>query len=232
MRHVTKTNALTLTAALMGLSAHAGEVLLWGQADGSSTYVENQSGSFFRLDLPDPGTDNQRFRDILNPSITYGSTEFDGFPNDGNFRMGTVLYDNGDLVGDSGTATITGLTLGIGADPNNPAYVNYGRWDPITTTVDTFSGTVTVQNGQVIGINLTSTLHIDYAPNPSIPLSAAGTFTVNGDQFDGYLSGDTWAPGLLAEWDFSGTLTTVPEPASAAFVLLPAIGMLARRRRG
>jgi hypothetical protein len=211
-------------------SVHADEVKLWGIADGATTYIEQQSDGFFRMDLPDPGTNNQRFHAISNPSVTFGSTSFDGFPNDANFRLGSVTYDESVLTGGTGTAPITDLVLGIGSDPDDASYVNYGRWTDIVTTVNTFSGTVTVDNGQVIAMDLTSDVSIEY-PVSTFTLSADGYFNVTGNQFDGYLEGDTWAPGYSAIWDLQGTLTTVPEPASLSLLAIGGVAALSRRRR-
>lgn len=211
-------------------SLHADEVKLWGVADGATTYIEQQSDGFFRMDLPDPGTTHQRFHAISDPSVTFGNTSFDGFPNDANFRLGSVTYDESALTGGTGVAPITDLVLGIGSDPDDAGYVNYGRWTDITTTVDSFSGTVDVQDGNVISMNLVSNVHINYLLS-SLNLSADGYFNVAGDQFDGYLEGDTWAEGFSAIWDFQGTVTTVPEPASLSLLAIGGVAALSRRRR-
>lgn len=197
---------------------------LWGIADGNTTYIEQQSAAFFRMDLydPPPRQTQQRFHDINDPSITYGVTSFDGFPNDANFRLGTVTYDGSALVNGSGIASITGLTLGISCDPNDPSYVNYGRWTDITTTVNSFSGNVTVAAGQPTGINLASEVSLlvwPFAPSHTISFPASGYFNVTGDAFDGYISGVTTGTSL-AIWDFQGTLTTLAVPEPGTFTLL------------
>ena len=107
----------------------AGSVNLWGVADGDTAYYEEFSDGFIRVDLydPPPRQTQQRFHLISDPSVTVGSTSYDGFPNDANFRLGSVTYDDNDLVAGSGVATITAMTLGVGHDPADPTYYNYYR---------------------------------------------------------------------------------------------------------
>jgi hypothetical protein len=209
---------------------HAETINLWGVADGDTAYYEHQSDAFFRMGLVEPGTTQQRFHAISDPSVVFGSASFDGFPNDAAFRLGTFSYDGSGLVGGNGDAPITGLLLGVGADPADSNYVNYGRWSPIDTFVDSFSGTVTVAGGQPVAVDLTSDVHLAYTVS-SVVLTAAGQFAIAGNRFDGYLAGDTWSPGDQAIWDFQGTLTTVPEPASLCLLLVGGSWLLRRRRK-
>lgn len=221
-------NASLLAAicALLGAASPviAGTVNLHGLTDGDSIYLEYASDAFFRMDLfdPPPRETQQRFHAISDPSVTFGSLALDGFPHDENFRLGTVTYNDAGLGG-NGVAPITGVTLGVGADPADASYVNYARWTPINTTVDSFVGTVTLAAGQVTSIDLNSvvTLTIPAVANRQAP----GTFTISGNRFDGHMetSNTATSPGdNRFVWDFAGTLTTVvPEPSS---LLLAALG--------
>jgi hypothetical protein len=233
-----KMNLTTITIAALLLAmgaatAQAGTVNLWGVADSDAAYYEYLSNAFFRMDLyqPAPYEDNQRFHDISDPSIVYGSDpNFDGFPNDENFRLGSVTYDESALTGGSGVAPITALSLGVGTDPGDSTYVNYGRWDPIVTAVDAFSGTVTVEEGQPVSIDLTSSITLTYAQSYG-GFTATGYFNVTGNRFDGYASGDAFVPGAPNVWDFAGTLPAVPEPTSISGLALGSLWLL-RRRKG
>jgi len=220
-----------LVVASVGPVVRAGVVDLRGVADGDTAYYEYPSDAFFRMDLVDGGTTNQRFHLISNPSVAVGSAALDGFPNDGSFRMGSVTYDESTLVGGSGIATITHLSFGIGSDPADSGHVNFGRWTPITTYVDGFAGTVTVQDSLPVAVGLTSSVRIEY-PVLSTTFSATGTFSIAGSRFDGHLSGDTWSPGNPNVWDFQGTLTTVPEPSTLWLGLLPGALLWMMRRPG
>lgn len=201
----------------------AGQLPLWGTADGTSKYTELFSNSFYQMALCDPGTTQQRFHDIDNPSIEYGLTNYDGFPHDANFRLGHITYDDSSLVGGTGTATITGLTFNMGADPDDATYYNYYRWTDLVTTVNSASGTVQLLNGSLISMNLAS--NISFSAYGGI-FTGSGTFDVNGLSFDGYLAG---APGQTQiAYDFSGTLLQIPEPASIALLALGLPGLLKR----
>lgn len=214
--------ALALAAPF---TADAAIVNLHGTASGDTAYYEYFSDSFFRMDLVElpPNEHQQRFHLISNPSTVIGSAAFDGFVNDNAFRIGSLQYDESGLVAGNGTAPITGVTLGIGADPSNPAYINFGRWTDITTIVNTFTGTVDVLNGQPVSISLTSTITVTaFFGN----LNAVGTFNISGNQFDGF----AMMPGGAA-WDFAGTLPAVPAPATLPIVMAGAALACGRGRR-
>ncbi len=217
-------------------TALAGSVRLDGIADGTTVYLEQQSDAFFRMDLydPPPRETQQRFHAISDPSVTFGNPAFDGFPNDEDFRLGSVTFDDSGLIGGTGLAPVTALVLGVGTDPSDSSHVNYGRWTNIMTLVDTVNGTVSLVNGAVTSIDLTATAHLDVPTFGSIVLNAPGTFSVTGNRFAGHLQGSaTGALNTLLIWDFSGTLTTVavPEPASLVPALLALGALLAVGRR-
>lgn len=220
------TLAVTLTLATISSVALGGSIRLDGIADGDTIYIEEFSDAFFRMDLydPPPRETQQRFHAISDPSVQFGSLAFDGFPNDEDFRLGVVTFDESAAPSGTGTVPITALLLGVGTDPTDSGHVNYGRWTDIATSVNTFSGSVQLLNGLVTSIDLVADIELLI---PSLGnLIVPGTFSVSGDRFDGYLEVAPF-PGDNARlvWDFAGTLTTVavPEPST----LLLASGALA-----
>ncbi|HZZ74094.1 MAG TPA: hypothetical protein VFE24_17710 [Pirellulales bacterium] len=199
--------------------AFAGTISLAGVADGSSAYYEHFSDGFIQVDLydPPPRETQQRFHSISNPATEYGSLTYDGYPNDANFHLGSITYDETALVGGTGSAPITAVSLGIGADPADPTYININRWSP-TTTVNAFSGTVSFLSGVPTGIYLNATATLDFTAF-AVPVSAPGTFTVNGSYFDGdFDSGDVLGAGTSFVWDVHGNISAVPEPSSLAIL--------------
>ncbi|MBX3411734.1 MAG: PEP-CTERM sorting domain-containing protein [Pirellulales bacterium] len=221
--------------ALSPVNAWAGIVLLHGIADGDSTYYEYNSDAFFRMDLPDPGTSQQRFHAISDPSVTFGNPAFDGFPHDEFFRMGSVTYNDADLVGGSGVATITALNLGVTVDPLDPSYMNYARWT-IDTLVHSFNGTVTVVDGVPTAMDLVSDINLRINLG-TVTIDNLGTFNVSGNRFYVDASGNPTTgdePFDQFVFDFQGTLTTVPEPSTYLVAMLGTVGvgLIGWRRRG
>jgi hypothetical protein len=161
--------------------------------------------------------------------VTFGSLAFDGFPNDEDFRLGSLTYDDSGLVGGTGVAPVTGIELNIFHDPDDTSYINYGRWvNPVNETiVDNFVGSVTLASGVVTAINMTSNAHLRFLPVGSVFLDAPGTFIVSGDRFEGYFEVNT-TPTTKMIWDFAGTLTTVtvPELSTLSMVSLCAVAMV------
>lgn len=211
--------------AFSAVDAQAGVVRVDGVADDDTRYTEYFSNSFIRMDLfdPPPRQTQQRFHDLTDPSITYGSLAYDGFLNDADFRFGTITYDDSVLVGGSGIAPITATNIGIVQDATS-SHLNYNRWTGVTTTLSSVVGSVTVVDGIPTEINMTSVLTL--AHTTPFTANAVGTFTITGNRF----SGSAAFPGALA-YDFSGTLTTVPEPTSMAVGGIVSLMALARRRR-
>ncbi|HEY4308771.1 MAG TPA: PEP-CTERM sorting domain-containing protein [Pirellulales bacterium] len=209
--------------------AVAGTLLMNGTADGDSTYIESGSDGFIRVDLYDPGTTQQRFHSISDPSVEYGNKAYDGFPHDANWQLGSLTYDDSGLIGGTGTAPITGVALGIEADPLDPTYYNYSRWLG-TTTVNSFSGTVTLLNGAVTNVSLTTTDTYSFTVSGLANYSIPGTFSITGNRFDGNFSGPTVFGGS-STYDFAGTLTTVvPEPGTFTMAGLAGIALVGLRR--
>jgi hypothetical protein len=202
---------IVLTASAATRS-QAGTVNLHGIADGDSTYVETWSDGFYRMDLydPPPRETQQRFHSIQDPTVTYGNLAYDGFPNDEQFRLGSVTYDDADLVGGNGVATVTAIALGVDADPNDAAYRNYARWNNLLTFVDDFAGTVTVVGGVVTSIDLEADVHLEFTLGATVVVP--GAFTVSGKRFKGFMQAPfPTAPDTIT-YDFGGELTTVFDP--------------------
>src|SRR5690606_26050507 len=98
------------------------------------------SDGFYQMDLydPPPRETQQRFHSIQDPSVTYGNLAFNGFPNDENFRLGSVEFDDSAVPSGTGSAPITAIVLGVGHDPAESRYLNYYRWTDSVTVVDDF----------------------------------------------------------------------------------------------
>ncbi len=242
-----------LSAAMLPACAFAGSVALHGISDDNSRYIEPASDAEMVVGdywyNPDTGLSNQqRLHKIGDPGIVYGSNpSFDGFPNDGNFRFGRVTFDDAGLGG-NGVATITGLTLSFDSDPEDPAYINMARWTGVVTTVDSFSGTVTLVDGTATSMNLTAniTIFIPSAVNVQVPGSGSGsgTFIVTDNYFTGDATVNTsafaginpeggyfWDPATVT-YDLQGVITSVPEPVTAGLAMLGLLVGKRRRRNG
>lgn len=135
-------------------ASHAAEFTLNVTADGSSTYYEYYSEGFARIDLRDPPPDEfrQRIHLISDPSVAFGP--LDSFPNDEAMRFGTISYDESSLIAGTGTATVTDMTIGLVADPFDPTYENWRRFES-STEVAGFSGTVDLVDGAIASFDLT-----------------------------------------------------------------------------
>lgn len=213
-----------------GSNTHAAIVTIQGIADPDTAYYERGSDAFFRMDLvdPPPRETQQRFHSIADPSVTFGSLAFDGFPNDERFRFGTLTYDDSSVIGGNGMAQITDVNLGITADPLNPSYINFGRWTDVVTTIDAFSGTISFIGGAVSSIDLTTTGSLFI---PTTGVEATGGFNISGDRFDGNFV-STVGFGSPVEYDLQGTITAIPEPSSIALLgVLGCVSMMRSRRK-
>lgn len=224
---------LTLLCLLSVTSfSAAGVLLLDGLADPTTQVVEYNhdvgAGSILRMNAYDPYP-QQRFFDYDDPTIFYGNSAYDGFPNENNFRLGDIDYDDSGLIGGTGIAPITAVRLGINRSPLDNDYFNYNRWDG-TNVIDTFDGTVTLLNGVVTSVDLTTSGVFTFTPSLTT-YTLPGTFSISGNQFTGSFEG--LAPfNNIATYTFSGTLSTVavPEPGLAAVASLALLGLIGFRR--
>jgi hypothetical protein len=215
---------LTLLLTAIGLNSlmhrpAAGNTLdLDFVADDSSSFFELFSGGFYRMDLesPPPNDANQSFHEIGNPSNIFNQA-FDGFPNDRDFRFGSLVYDDATLLNGNGVANITELDLGIAVDPDDPGHVNSARWaDGTVTEVDSFYGTVALTGGVVTSVELTSEIRlvVTNIGGSTIAGHYPGSFTMSGRQFALNVTGApeidvfgrTPAQPFPLTWEFSGML--------------------------
>lgn len=214
--------SIAISMAVSGFGAYAATVTvsLDAEADLTSKFITYWSEGIAQLNLTYLNTTRQPFWNTKNLSQTYNGS-FDFFPNDSAMKFGELTYDDSSLVAGSGSATITGLTLGIERDPLDPDYVN-GTWLSFTTDLKAYSGTVSVVNGAVAGINLTAS-YTSVGSFGLTPINASGTFTIVGDQFQVAATGynpslGPYNPSL--EWDWTGKiLAVVPAPSGGDFNL-------------
>ncbi|MGC4003602.1 MAG: PEP-CTERM sorting domain-containing protein [Pirellulales bacterium] len=218
--------------------AQAGTMSLNAIADQDSAYFEQPSGAYFQMDQRVVSNPTQQ-RFLLYPSnAAIGNPAFDGFPHDEAFRLGSITFNDAGLGG-NGVATITAVTLGIGFDPFDSLYQNFGRWSDLATTVNSFSGTVTLVNGLITSVNMTSNVSVSTNSSAAAvnigPINATGPFNITGNRFDALLVSATATPGASVIYDFGGTLTAVAVPEPSTFVALAGLAfggvLLARRRR-
>lgn len=208
-----------LMALLSNVAMQAATVTvsLDARADPTSHFITYFSAGIAQLNMTYPGTSNQPFWNTNDLNQTYNGS-FDYFPNENAMRFGELTYDDSTLSTGSGATAITGLTLGIEFDPFDSNYRN-GSWLSFSTDLQTYSGSVTVTNGTVTGIDLTA----DYGMVGSFggtPVYANGVFRVSGDQFEVLASGagtpyPQYDPSV--EWNWTGMILAVGDaPADDA----------------
>lgn len=199
-------------------AAIGGELSLHSLADNDSAYYEYYSEGFVRMDqFASSNPTNQNFHNINDPSVQYGQG-FDSFPNDRNFRLGHVTYDDSGVVNGTGQAPVTGVTLGITRDPADSAYENWRRFTT-ETVVTMFEGVVNLVNGSPVSTTLDAnvTLKLSNVFGATTVGEYAGTFSLDGARFEFKAEGAPvldisfgTAPFHL-RWDFGGKLTALPE---------------------
>jgi hypothetical protein len=198
--------------------AWAGVLPLDVRSDGDSAFYEYFSDGFFRMDLPSPTKPaNQSFHSISDPSVIYNQN-FDGFPNDAEFRFGSVVYDESGLANGTGSAPVTQLTFNMAADPDDPAYLNWRRFTT-NTLVDnnSVSGEVELVDGKPIGLTLSAGFQFEAVGWLGATMTGyyPGTLEFSGDQFSLSAEGmpvlDTvFGTGPFhLKWDLSGRLKTL-----------------------
>lgn len=164
----------------------------------------------------------------------------DVFPYDNDFSdFGVVSWSGTTGVGLE-TAAITGLS-----NLQFKKYIadNDSLTDALgyTYSIDGFSGTVTLFNGAVTGIELASDVTFTYDTSAfgMGVMAYSGTFNISNGQFALYVDGSyPTFPGMEDAryvWDVHGTvanLAPVPEPGTYAMLLagLGMVGFMARRR--
>lgn len=238
---------LTLVAGL-GLSAQASADTytfdLWA-ADGSRWY-EYFSNAYAELGTEWNGSgtkDGFYYIHDEGGAVVPGSPVGGGtdvFPYDNDFSdFGVVSWSGTTGVGLE-TAAITGLS---NLQFNKYIADNDSLNDALgyTYSIDNFSGTVTLFNGAVTGIELASdvTFTYDLSGLGFGPLAYTGTFNISDGQFALNVDGSyPTFPGFEDAryvWDVHGTvanLAPVPEPETYAMMLagLGMLGFMVRRR--
>lgn len=205
--------AIALLASI-GVDSPAATVVvsLDAVADPTSNFIAYWSEGLAQLNMPYPGTTRQPFWDTKDLTRTYNNN-FDFFPHDSSMKFGNLTYDDASLVAGSGSAVITGLTLGIERDPLDAGYVN-GSWLSFTTDLQSYAGSVTVINGAVTGINLTASYKsIGYFAGT--PADGNGAFSISGSTFQ--VTATAYSPYFgnydpQMAWDWSGVISSVVEP--------------------
>lgn len=218
-----KCRIMSFTFAAIALTvahATAGEFTLDAFADGDSTYYEYISDGFVRMDLYSPlQPKNQSFHSITNPNTIYNQN-FDGFPHDRIFHLGSVTYDESSLIEGTGSAPITALTLGIAKDPNNSGYINWNRFNT-NTLVSSSTGNVNLAGGVPISMALTANLQLEvvtpfgstengYYPGTFTIDSASNRFSfeAEGHQIMDIIFGND--QDMHLRWDFAGVMLGFP----------------------
>jgi len=207
-------------------------------ADGDSRWYEYVSDAYAELGRSFNGNSvmDGFFKISNNGASTLGGGA-DVFPHEANFaNIGTLSFANGTGVGVE-TLAITGLTMNFSPFvADNDTVTNSGY----TTALSNVAGTVTVFNGAVAAIDLTSNITFTYQHNMLGALPYDGTFTMNNGGFD--LDVDesitTAFGGVRYAWDVHGSVSNlasipaVPEPETYAMLLagLGLIGSVVRRR--
>lgn len=196
----------------------AAEFSLNVTAADSSAFYEYFSDGFARIDQRDPPPNEfrQRFHAISDPSISYGP--LDVFPHDGDMRFGAIDYDEKTLVGGTGTAAITALTLGLLSDPFDSTYLNWQRFAG-TTIVNNYSGTISLVNGVVSSIDLDVSVTLNFPSYllATIPGNYTGEFKITSNNFSLFIDDTDFIDPIFAPagtdfhlgWDWSGTVNGV-----------------------
>ncbi|MEM6459518.1 MAG: hypothetical protein AAF710_09025 [Planctomycetota bacterium] len=231
-------------------------------ADGESRVFEYFSDVFSQLDRPLPGSSiaNDGYYSISAESAAFQSDPFanepsafvaqgsaiDMFNNDADFQGNyTLTYDNSTIVAGAGIANVTALSLpftvdfgGENGDPTDGGTQGDALLpsSDYTTTASNISGTVTLLDGELVSIDLTADVGLQFENFPSPGDRLDGTFTLAGNRFA--LAVDDPAESLSFGngggryvFDVTGEVTNViPEPASAIFVGLTAALVSSRRR--
>lgn len=217
-----------------------------GTADGSSRWYEYFSDAFAQLDQGfsgDPALDGFFLISAL-PTLSPIGGGADVFPNEENFDLGSIDYDDAGLNGNGIEVTpITGYTVDFAQNiADNDAIVN----QPYTTALQNVSGTLTFFNGALSAINMTSDIifSYDFSGFGGSLLDFSGDFAFTGDSFELLVDNESYPSGLPTDikyvWESTGAiddLVPIPEPGSLLLltiggVALASVGLRRVRRQG
>ncbi len=161
------------------------------------------------------------------------------FPFESNFaNIGTLSFADVSSVGVQ-SATITGLTMNVSPFVG----VNFAIPGAYTTTLQNVAGSVSLYNGALTAIDLTSTIVFTYT-FLGTPYQYAGSFVIDGDTFALHVDQTKTTPAGAARyrWDVTGGVAglasvppPVPEPSTylllGAGLSLVAVAVRRRNRR-
>jgi hypothetical protein len=232
--------ALALALASTAVPAATFELDL--TADGDGRFFEYFSDAFAQIDQGgvggNPDNDGYFLASSL-PAFAPIGGGVDVFPNESAFGVvGTLNYDVTGLLG-SGieSAPITALDVQFEDDINASLTIvaNNTGGNNFSTVVNSASGTVTLFNGAVSGVNLSS--EVSFVFGGAVPFT--GTFDVSGSRFSLLVDETLSLSGFdfRYAWDVDGELNglaPIPVPASAFLFAPAAAGLLGvgGRRRG
>lgn len=242
---IASATTMTVTTAAVGQT-----ISLAGEADGSSRISEfDLTGAFAQIDFGDGGPgDADGAYSVADETGPFGSA-LDVFPNETNFGVGNLMFDDSTLTGFGvETLTIGAIDLGqlftpasLTSDISGVALSNFFFSAPVDFVFGSLdaSDTVTFTDGVLTSIDLS----IDASFLVDLTFAGQGrsfdgAFSISGNRFSLFIDETEFnvptvfgvAPQSRIVVDISGTVAAViPAPGAAAF--LAVAGAFAARRR-
>ena len=242
-----KLTSLVLPLSLVALPAAAVTVVPLASTMNEEGFISDRdiTGGISRISLGDgSASDLDGVYNVNDETQLFGSG-INLYPNEGNFTVGSLTYDETDLTG-SGTEVISIATLNLAslAASDIPAAARLGWFNAPTDfvfgTLDA-ADTVTFTNGVLSGINLGVTASFVLTTQQG-SLSWDGSFGINGNAISLQINDTNTLPNpfnptgppiedapIVA--DFVGTVNAVPEPSSALLAGLALLLGVGRRSR-
>ena len=213
---------LQLVALLTSMMVHpslAATVPLASLMDGTSNVREDAlTGSQSQISFGDGGPgDADGAYDISDLSVRFG-TKVDIFPNENNFSVGTLVYDDAAATGYGVEIVgVTALNVDLTNDISNLPMILAGNPGSFVFGDPDGGDTVTLTDGVVTGINVDVEVGftVDFSAFGQAPVTWAGTFSVEGNELS--LAIDDTMPvvtpfGVLQSnliWDLRGSVNAV-----------------------